>query len=60
MVIYHSIRSEPEVAAEWLQRAIEHRDPLALIYTRHLPTLGIRESSLWPALARTLNLPEAF
>jgi tetratricopeptide (TPR) repeat protein len=43
----HGIRSEPDIAAEWFEKAID---------SRHPPCRPMRESARWPALTRKLNL----
>jgi hypothetical protein len=51
---YHLARLETDQAAEWIGKAIAQRDsavPVLLPY--------VRTSSRWPALAKTMNLPEA-
>jgi hypothetical protein len=47
-----------EPAADWYERAIEQRDPFALIFA-NTPLLGaFRQTSRWQKLARMMNLPE--
>jgi tetratricopeptide (TPR) repeat protein len=53
---YYGIRSEPDMAAEWFEKAIESRHPLALVYIRHPPSRPMRDSDRWPILTRKLNL----
>jgi tetratricopeptide (TPR) repeat protein len=56
MTAYHGIRSEADAAAEWFEKAIASRHPLALVYLRHPPCRSMRDSSRWPALTTRLNL----
>ena len=58
-VLYHVLCSETEPAADWYERAIEERDPFALVFANG-PLCGtLRQSSRWPKLARMMNLPDA-
>jgi tetratricopeptide (TPR) repeat protein len=56
MTAYHGIRSDPDATAEYFEKAVESRHPLALVYARHPPCQVMRKSSRWPALAKMLNL----
>ena len=57
-VLYHVLCSENEPAADWYQRAIEQRDPFALVFA-NVPLFGtFRQTSRWPQLARMMNLPD--
>ena len=59
-VHYHLVCSEIEQAAEWAGKAIEQREP-AVIYFLLLPVAKeLRRSSRWPALAKMMNLRDAF
>jgi serine/threonine-protein kinase len=51
---YHLVRREIDLAADWIAKTIEQRDPRV---TYMLPYL--RSSSRWPALARLMNLPDS-
>jgi TolB-like protein len=57
MAAYHAICHEVDEAAAWFEKAIEFRDPVAVIYTRHPPCDAMRRSGKWPTLARMMNLP---
>ena len=58
-VLYHVLCSETEAAADWYERAIEQRDPFALVFANG-PLFGtFRQTSRWPKLARMMNLPDA-
>ena len=54
MAVYHAMCGEFDRAAEWAERAIDARYPLLVALLR--PLLG--STPVWPALARTMNLPE--
>ena len=51
--------SEMEPAADWYERAIEQRDPFALVWANGPLCSTIRHTSRWPKLARMMNLPDA-
>ena len=54
MAVYHAMCGEFDRAAEWATRAIDAQYPLLVALLR--PLLG--STPVWPALARTMNLPE--
>ena len=57
-VLYHVLCSEMELAAEWYERAIEQRDPFALVFA-NTPLLSVfRQTPHWQKLAKMMNLPE--
>jgi serine/threonine-protein kinase len=59
LAIFHCICGETEQAAEWTERAIEARDQLVAMILLSPPYGPIlRRSSLWPRLAKMMNLPE--
>jgi Tfp pilus assembly protein PilF len=45
-------------AVDWMEKAIEQRDPLAVVMLLGPGTEIWRSSSRWPALAKMINLPE--
>ena len=55
-VLYHVLCSEMESAADWYERAIEQRDPFALVFA-NTPLLGAHEP-LVGRNSRMMNLPE--
>jgi tetratricopeptide (TPR) repeat protein len=55
---YHLLCSEIDAAADWYERAIEERDPFAVVFAWIPYGKGLRESSRWPRLAKMMNLPE--
>jgi TolB-like protein/Tfp pilus assembly protein PilF/predicted Ser/Thr protein kinase len=59
MVYFHSLCGETEAAADWYQKAIEQREPNAVLMANISLTKPLRESARWPELAKMMNLPEA-
>ena len=58
-VLYHLLCSETDEAADWYEKAIEQREPFALIIAAAPCNRVLRESPRWPALAKMMNLPES-
>lgn len=59
LAAYHAVRAEPDLAADWLEKAIVQRDTRApWILPGCFGTL-VTSSSRWPDLVRMMNLPEA-
>jgi serine/threonine-protein kinase len=57
-VLCHILCGDIEAAADWYKRAIEERDPFALVFA-NTPLIGeFRQSLRWPSLARMMNLPD--
>jgi len=54
LALYYLLCEEMDRAAEWWEKVIEQRHPLASIYG----SIFFRSTSRWPALARLMNLPE--
>jgi hypothetical protein len=46
-------------AADWYERAINARDPFALVFANVPFADAFRASARWPKLARMMNLPDA-
>jgi eukaryotic-like serine/threonine-protein kinase len=59
LAVYHAMCGETEAAADWLEKAIEQRDPAVVGYLRTPLMGGVRASSRWPALAKMMRLPLA-
>jgi len=55
-VLYHVLSGDLETSADWYERAIEERDPFALVFAYAPLTSDLRESPRWPQLARMMNL----
>ena len=56
-VWYHLLCSELDLAADWYERAIEQRDPFALVFANVPMFRALRQTSRWPKLAKMMNLP---
>ena len=57
-VQYHLLCSEIDAAADWYEKAIQERDPFAVVFARAPYGKILRESPRWPKLAKMMNLPE--
>jgi hypothetical protein len=55
---YHLLCSEIDAAADWYERAIQERDPFAVVFASIPWGKDLRESPRWPRLAKMMNLPE--
>jgi hypothetical protein len=55
--LYHAIVKELNLAAEWYERAIEERDPFALVFAACRPLNALAQTSHWPRLASLMKLP---
>ena len=55
---YHLLCSEIDAAADWYEKAIQERDPFAVVFACIPYGKGLRESPRWPKLAKMMNLPE--
>ena len=53
------LRGDIPAAAEWAVRAIEERDPNLPQVIVHPLAKPLRSSEYWPALAKSMNLPES-
>jgi tetratricopeptide (TPR) repeat protein len=58
-VIYHLLCSETDAAADWYEKAIAQKDPVAAVWAASDLFKPLRESPRWPALAKLMNLPQA-
>jgi TolB-like protein/Tfp pilus assembly protein PilF len=58
-VLYHWICGETDQAADWYERAINGRDPFALVFADGPLGSAFRESSRWPKLASMMKLTTA-
>jgi serine/threonine protein kinase len=47
-----------DAAADWYEKAIQARDPFAVVFACIPYGKSLRESPRWPKLAKTMNLPE--
>jgi tetratricopeptide (TPR) repeat protein len=57
-VAYHLLCGEVEKAVDWVEKAIEQRQPSIAMFTVHPMMKVLQSSSRWPALMKRLNLPE--
>jgi len=57
--IYHWVRGEIDAMAEWIEKAIDQRDPSVFLLMRSWFGRDLRSTPHWARLMRKLNLPEA-
>jgi serine/threonine-protein kinase len=57
LVLYHLLCSETDAAADWYEKAIAQKDPVAAVWAASELFKPLRESPRWPALAKRMNLP---
>jgi serine/threonine-protein kinase len=57
-VFYHLICGEIDAAADWFEKAIEHRDPYLVPWIRLPLAKPLRVSPRWPKIAAMMNLPD--
>jgi TolB-like protein/cytochrome c-type biogenesis protein CcmH/NrfG/predicted Ser/Thr protein kinase len=57
-VLYHILCGDIDASADWFERAIEDRDPFALVFVTTPLTSDLRQSPRWLRLTRMMNLPE--
>jgi hypothetical protein len=55
--LYHAILDETDDAAACFERAVEHRDPFALVFLATPLLRPLRQTARWARIARTMNLP---
>jgi hypothetical protein len=55
--LYHLLCNDIDEAADWYERAINGRDPFALVFADGPMGSALRQSSRWPKLARMMNMP---
>jgi len=56
-VLYHVLCSDVDQAADWYERAINARDPFALVFAATPLVADLRQSPRWWKLARMMNMP---
>jgi tetratricopeptide (TPR) repeat protein len=56
-VLYHLLCGDIDQAADWYERAINGRDPFAVVFADGPMGGVLRQSPRWPKLARMMNLP---
>jgi serine/threonine-protein kinase len=57
LAIFHLLCSDIDRAADWVEKAIEERDPLILLSLRQPYAQPLRSSRHWLKLAKLMNLP---
>ena len=55
--VFHLLCGELDQGAEWVEKAIEQRDPSMMFYLRFVVCKGLRASHHWPKIARMISLP---
>jgi len=60
MILYHLIRSEIDAAADWYEKAIEQRDPIAIPWITNPLCAPLRASPRWAKIAKMMNLQEMY
>jgi TolB-like protein/predicted Ser/Thr protein kinase len=56
MVQYHWAMGDVDGSIAWLEKAVERREPLAVVFAGILPAELVRSNPRWRALRRTMNL----
>jgi hypothetical protein len=58
LAIYHTCCNEIDLAADWIEKAIEERFPSVAYWLQTGIAEPLRASPRWPKLAALMNLPE--
>jgi hypothetical protein len=58
LAIYYWIRGDLEAMADWIEKAIDQRDPAILAMLRQWYGRELRSTPRWATLMRKMNLPE--
>ena len=56
MVVYHLMTEEIDAAVEWLEKAVEQREPLAVVNVGHPLRARAHSSARWLTLMRTMKI----
>ena len=59
LAMFDLYRGETETAVDWWEKAIDQRDPNAVIWPHLAVFEALRASPRWPAFAKRMNLPES-
>ena len=59
LAIFHACCGEIDLAADWIEKAIEERDSLVAYWLQGAIGEPLRASPRWPKLAALMNLPPA-
>ena len=57
LMLYYLIGADYERAADWVEKAIDQREPSLLVLLGGPVAKPLRVSARWPALAKRMNLP---
>jgi TolB-like protein/cytochrome c-type biogenesis protein CcmH/NrfG/predicted Ser/Thr protein kinase len=57
MALYHTLCGDFAAAADWYERAVEQRDPFALVFAAAPLTRELRQTPRWPRIAAMMCLP---
>ena len=57
MIVYHLVGGDIDAVIDWYERAIEQRQPMAVLLAAAGYMRRVRSSSRWPKLAKMMNLP---
>ncbi|PYX49533.1 MAG: hypothetical protein DMG79_08405 [Acidobacteria bacterium] len=55
--VFHLLCSDLDHGADWVEKAIEQRDPSMMFYLRFVVCKGLRASHRWPKISKMINLP---
>jgi len=55
--VFHLLSGEVEQGADWVEKAIEQRDPSMMFYLCFVVCKGLRASQHWAKIAKMINLP---
>jgi len=59
LAAYHWLLRDFDAAADWIEKAIDQRDPFGAYFLRSFLGRELRSTPRWAGLMRKLNLPEA-
>jgi TolB-like protein/Tfp pilus assembly protein PilF len=57
-LMFHLLSGEIDEGADWVEKALEQRDPSAMFDLRFVACKGLRASHRWPKIAKMINLPD--
>jgi serine/threonine-protein kinase len=55
--IFHLLCGEVDQGADWVEKAIQQRDPSMMFYLRFVVCKGLRAGHRWAKIAKMVNLP---
>jgi hypothetical protein len=56
MVVFHLTIGDVEGSIEWFEKAVDQREPMAVVYVGDPLTQRVRSNPRWAALIRSMNL----